>query len=129
MPEGEEDGMPKPTGPTNPVLKRLIRDLRRLSRERKVRIWADLADRLEAPRRIRAEINLGQINRYVEDGETVVVPGKVLASGRLTRRVTVAAFKFSAAAKRKIEESGGRALTIRQLMEENPDGRGVRLMA
>jgi large subunit ribosomal protein L18e len=121
--------MPRPTGPTNPVLRRLIRDLRRLSREKSARIWADVADRLEVPRRMRAEVNLSQIERYADGGETVIVPGKVLASGRITKPVTVAAFRFSKSAVGKIARAGGRALTIRQLMDENPTGRGARLMA
>lgn len=120
--------MGKPTGSTNPLLKSLIRDLRRLAKERRVRVWDDVANRLEVPRRMRPEVNLSQINRCADGGETVVVPGKVLAAGRLTKSVTVAAFKFSKSAIKKIVEAGGRAITIRQLMEENPDGRRVRLM-
>ncbi|MEM1689815.1 MAG: 50S ribosomal protein L18e [Candidatus Hadarchaeales archaeon] len=120
--------MAKPTGPTNPILRKLIRDLRKLAKERKARIWEDVADRLEMPRRARPEVNLSQINRYADGGETVVVPGKVLAAGRLTKSVTVAAFKFSKSAIKKIVEAGGRAITIKQLMEENPDGKRVRLM-
>jgi len=120
--------MPKPTGPTNPVLRGLIRSLRKLGREKQARIWLDVAERLEAPRRARAEVNLSQINRYADGGETVLVPGKVLASGKLDKPVTVAAFKFSRPAIKKIVKAGGRAITIRQLMEENPTGRGVRLM-
>jgi len=120
--------MPAPTGPTNPALRRLIRELRRAGREKKAPIWSDLADRLESPRRRRAEVNLSEINRYARDGETVVVPGKVLAAGKLSRSVTVAAFKFSAAAKRKIVTAGGRVVKLEDLIKEKPEGDGLRLM-
>lgn len=120
--------MPKPTGPTNPVLRRLVRQLREQAKKHKARIWLDLAERLEAPRRSRAEVNLSQLNRYTAEGNTVVVPGKVLAAGRLDHAISVASFKFSGAAKRKIITAGGKALTIGQLLEQNPSGNGIRLM-
>ncbi len=121
--------MPKRTGPTNPVLRKLIRDVRKLGKRKNVRVWLAVAEHLESPRRQRVEVNLSQINRYTVDGETVIVPGKVLAAGALTHPVTVAAFKFSKTAIKKIQSAGGRAITIKQLLEENPSGSGVRLMA
>ena len=120
--------MPKPTGPTNPVLRRLVRELRAKGKKQGARIWRDLAGRLEQPRRARAEVNLSQLNRYSDEGGTIVVPGKVLAAGKLNHAISVAAFKFSGAARRKIMTAGGNALTIRQLLEQNPSGKGAKLM-
>ncbi len=120
--------MSKRTGPTNPLLNRLLRQLRKQGKEQKVRIWLELAERLEGPRRLRAEVNLSQLNRYAAAGNTIVVPGKVLAAGRLEYAITVGAFKFSGAAKRKIIAAGGEALAIPQLLERNPSGKGIKLM-
>lgn len=120
--------MVKYTGSTNPILRRLRRQLRELGKEKRAKIWSELADRLDGPRRSRAEVNLSQISRYTGEGETVVVPGKVLAAGKLDHPLTVAAFRFSAAARRKVAAAGGKALTIKQLLEENPSGAGVKLM-
>ena len=102
--------------------------LKKKSREEGVKIWRDLAERLSKPRRSRIEVNLSRINRYTEEGEVVVVPGKVLGAGDLEHSVTVAAFKFSRNAKEKIEKSGGRAISIEELMLEVPRGSGVRIM-
>jgi len=120
--------VPKPTGPTNPVLRGLIRRLREHGKEHKARIWLDLAERLEGPRRQRAGVNLSTLNRYTSRESVVVVPSKVLAAGRLGHPISVAAFKFSHAARRKIVEAGGSVLTIPQLLEQNPSGKGVILM-
>jgi large subunit ribosomal protein L18e len=46
----------------------------------------------------------------------------------LIGKQTVAAFSFSEGAKEKIEESGGRVLSIRDLMDENPNGKGVKIL-
>jgi large subunit ribosomal protein L18e len=120
--------MAKQTGPTDPVLRNLLRQLREQGKKQKVKIWAELADRLGGPRRNRAGVNLSRINRFTNDGETVIVPGKVLAAGDLNHPVTVAAFKFSRSAAKKISTSGGKVMSIPQLLESNPTGTGVRLM-
>ena len=120
--------MPNPTGPTNPVLRRLVRHLRESGKKNKAKVWLDLAERLEAPRRSRAEINLSSLSRYTAQGSVIVVPGKVLAAGRLKHPISVAAFKFSRVARKKIVGAGGSAMTIPQLIEQNPSGKGVILM-
>ncbi|MBC7108070.1 MAG: 50S ribosomal protein L18e [Methanomassiliicoccales archaeon] len=113
---------------TNPNLVLLIESLKRESRERGVEIWRDIARRLEKPRRNWAEVNLSRLERYSEDGAVVVVPGKVLGAGNLSKKLTVAAFKFSSSARKKIEDAGGKSMTIEQLVKEMPDGSGIRIM-
>ncbi|MGM0605542.1 MAG: 50S ribosomal protein L18e [Halobacteriota archaeon] len=112
---------------TNPRLQRLISDLKTVSSESETPVWADVATRLEKPRRTHAEVNLGRIERYAQEDETVVVPGKVLGSGVLQKNVTVAAVDFSSTARKKIEQVGD-AMTLEQLTEQNPDGSNVRVI-
>jgi len=50
--------MVKRTGPTNPMLKKLIEELKKKSLEENVKIWKRVAEILERPTRRRAEINL-----------------------------------------------------------------------
>jgi len=54
---------------TNPSILRLLEALRKASRENDARIWQDIAERLERPRK-----------SYAEDGDTVLVL-KVLGAG------------------------------------------------
>jgi large subunit ribosomal protein L18e len=112
---------------TNPRLNSLIAELKAVSRESGAGVWQDVADRLEKPRRTHAEVNLGQIERYARENETVVVPGKVLGSGVLEKEVTVAAVDFSSTARTKIERVGD-ATQLERVAEENPDGSNVRVI-
>ncbi|WP_410767112.1 50S ribosomal protein L18e [Haloferax sp. DFSO60] len=112
---------------TNPRLNSLIAELKAVSRESGANVWQDVADRLEKPRRTHAEVNLGRIERYAKEDETVVVPGKVLGSGVLQKNVTVAAVDFSSTARKKIEQVGD-TVTLEQLAEQNPDGSNVRVI-
>ncbi|MGI5964277.1 MAG: 50S ribosomal protein L18e [Candidatus Methanomethylophilaceae archaeon] len=113
---------------TDPSLIALIYDLKAVSRENESAVWRDIAVRLEKPRRNWAETNLSKIERYAKDGETLIVPGKVLAAGSITKKVTVAAYSFSEKARQAINEAGGKAVGIRELMTSNPKGSNVRIM-
>jgi large subunit ribosomal protein L18e len=112
---------------TNPRLNSLIAELKAASRESGASVWSDVASRLEKPRRTHAEVNLGRIERYAREDETVVVPGKVLGSGVLQKNVTVAAVDFSNTARKKIEQVGD-AVALEQLAEQNPEGTNVRVI-
>lgn len=112
---------------TNPRLQDLIADCKSAARETGAGVWADIATRLEKPRRTHAEVNLGRIERYAVEEETVVVPGKVLGSGVLQKDVTVAAVDFSSTAREKIEQAG-EAVHLETALEENPDGTNVRVI-
>lgn len=117
--------MAKRTGPTNSLLRSAIA----LFRKEKAGIWTDVAEKLNKSTRSRVEVNVSQIERNAKDGETVVVPGVVLSSGSISKKVSVAAWRFSDSAKAKIKSAGGKTMTIEQAMKENPKGTNLRLMA
>ena len=118
----------KPTGPTNPDLKKLIGELRKMSHSEQADIWKRLANDLQKPSRQRRVVNLSRINRYSEENDTVVVPGKVLAAGTLDHRVNIAAFCFSGAARETILKNNGTAMSISELMKQNPNGKKIRII-
>ncbi len=109
--------------PTNPILLETIE----LLEEQEAPIWNEVAENLGKVNRTRPEVNISDIERIAEEGETVVVPGKVLGSGRLSKEVEVAAFKASSSAKQHINENGDFKF-IQDLVEENPEGSEVRIV-
>ena len=116
------------TGPSNENLQLLIRDLKILAAKEKVALWKRVAIDLEKPTRRRRIVNLSRISQYTKPDQIVIVPGKLLASGDLTHKVTVAAFAFSGSAKEKIAVAKGRAITIQELMKENMKGKGIQII-
>ncbi|MCX8184318.1 MAG: 50S ribosomal protein L18e [Sulfolobales archaeon] len=116
------------TGPTNIVLRKLIRELRKSSNQHGVKIWDYVADLLEKPSRRRVVVNLSKLNRCCSQGEYVVVPGKVLGAGNLRKPVFIAAISFSKRALEKIREAGGSAISISDLLRVNPEGSNVRVV-
>lgn len=113
---------------TNPALIALVASLREKGREEGAPIWRDIAQRLERPSRLWAEVNVGKLETNVGDGETAVVPGKVLSAGHVTRPITVAAFGFSGRAKEKITAAGGKTLTLEALAADNKTGSKCRIV-
>ena len=110
--------LPKPTGPSDPNTVALIRDLRKKgASDKKHNFWTVLSKKLAKPRRQRSIVNLSKISRYAKKDELVVIPGKVLASGELKGSYTIAALTFSEIAEEKILKAGGRALSLRDLMD------------
>ena len=113
---------------TNPELISLIRDLKKKSREKQTELWRCLAERLSISKRNRIAVNVSRLNRYTKEGETVAVPGKVLGAGKADHPMTIAAFAFSDRAQSKIQKAKGSCLSLRDLMEKNPEGTNVKVM-
>ncbi|MGQ9624612.1 MAG: 50S ribosomal protein L18e [Candidatus Bathycorpusculaceae bacterium] len=116
------------TKKTNPELTKLIRFLKRQSKENEANIWHDIAEELSKPRRKSITVNLSRLNRYTQKNETVVVPGKVLGTGKIDHPITVAAFAFSEKAKEKIKTVRGKCLSLLELVKKNPKGSNVKII-
>lgn len=120
--------MSKRTGPTNPLLRDLIGELKKRSNEQSVNLWKRVALDLEKPTRQRRVINLSRISRYTKENETIIVPGKVLGSGTLNHKLTISAYQFSEQAKDKIEKVGAKIVPLLELSKEKPDGKRLKII-
>ncbi|NIA03758.1 MAG: 50S ribosomal protein L18e [Nitrospiraceae bacterium] len=118
----------KRTLPTNVYLRKLISDLKKYSIETGKPLWKRVAVDLERPSRKRREVNLNHINRYSRESETIVVPGVVLGDGFLDHSVTIVAWKFSQSALKKIEESKGRAIRLRDFLDSEPSNQNLKII-
>lgn len=90
--------------------------------------WLELANFVSTPKRRRVSVNLRDINSQAESGKTIVVPGKVLGSGELTKKIKIVALSFSQASADKIKKSGSEIVTISQEIEKNPEGKNIQLI-
>ena len=113
---------------TNPRLVNLISLLKTTSREHGVSLWRDIAVKIEASSCKYAEVNLSKINRYANDGEIILVPGKVLGGGMIETAVKVAALNFSQSATDKINSAKGQCMSIEDLVKEHPKGSQIRIL-
>jgi len=110
----------KVTGPTKLETAKTIAELEKKYRKSRNAVWLDLASRLGKPRRQRPSVNLWKLEKLsgMLENKILVVPGKVLGFGDLTKKTRVVALEFSADAKKKISAKG-EALTLRQAAAKN----------
>ncbi len=113
-------------GPTNPLTLSLIAKLRAT----KAPVWRRAAELLQKLTRDKVEVNLTEISRFAAEGETIVVPGKVLGTGSLSAgKLSVASHGISLAAAEKVKRSGGKVYTLEELAKQNPEGKNLRLFS
>ena len=94
----------------------------------KRRIWRKVAKELSKKNQYHVETNLHRINKHTKPNETVLVPGKVLSDGELDHRILIAAHAFSQAAREKLLRSKSKLMTIKELLDENPKGKNIKIM-
>lgn len=112
----------------NPRLRELICKLKKASIEQNVKLWRRIARDLEKPTRNFRVVNLSRINKYTKENEVVVVPGKVLGSGKLEHKLTISAFNFSNSAIEKINKVGAKIVPLEKLIKENPKGKAIKII-
>ena len=113
--------MAKQLRTTNKVLFDTIRDLKKLSSKTGVNVFKAVAEKLSAPASQRSQVNVSKIEKFANEGETIIVPGKLLGTGVITKKVTVVAFSASDGAIEKITKTGGKFIKISQYIAGKPE--------
>lgn len=113
---------------TSQVTIQMARDLKRFSRANEAPIWARLAEYALKPSSARRTVNVNRIGELTNDGDVVAFPGKVLGTGGMPHKITLFAFAVSNTAADKIIGAGGRIVSQKEIVEQNPTGRGVVLL-
>ncbi|BBL45391.1 50S ribosomal protein L18e [Nanobdella aerobiophila] len=120
--------MVKRTGPTNIYLRKLIHKLKKEGKKNEAGIYLYLAKLLNRSTRKRVEVNLGKLQKYAKDGDTVVIPGKLLASNNFNKKLTISVWRYSQSAREKAEKAGSTIISIEELLEANPKGSNVKII-
>ena len=95
---------------------------------KKCRAWFRVAEILSGPKKNRVEMNLGNINTKTKQDETVLIAGKVLSQGEITKKIKVVALSFSEKAKEKLLKSGCEISSIIEEIKKNPEAKGVKTL-
>ena len=107
-----------PTRRENPQVRKLIASLRKKKEE----FYTDIARHVSKPSRMGTGVNITKIAKFDDD---VVVPGTVLGDGKIEKAGNIYALRFSKNARSKIENAGGKCMSIEKLLESNKKARIV----
>ena len=103
----------------------MIKDLKQASKKNEAPIWSKLADLAIKPSLSRRVVNLARINKITKENDIIFVPGKVLGTGRISHKITLSSFSMSAAAAKKVIQSGGNIMIYSDMIKKFPTGKGV----
>lgn len=77
----------------------------------------EIASEIAVPSRMQAAVNLDKLNNAKTT--EVIIPGKVLGGGNLSKKLTVYALAFSESAREKLKKSGCQAITLLDALKKN----------
>ena len=90
--------------------------------------WLPIAKTIASSRRKYSSVNLSEIDRQTTAGDTVVVIGKVLGSGDISKKVRVCAFGFSSSALEKLKKSKSEPVSILEEIKKNTKAEGLKII-
>jgi len=85
--------------------------------------WMQISELLVKPKRSSIKVNISKIEKIAKPNSVVLVPGKVLSDGELTKSIVISAFSFSQGAKHKLSKA--KIVKISELAKENKKGDNI----
>jgi len=115
-------------GPESISIIKVIGELEKAGRKNECKLWNKCAEFISLPTRRRVQVNLYKLEKFAQDGKTLVVPGKVLGIGEVSKKFNIVAFQLSAQAVEKLEKAKCKVLTFEEAIKANPKGTGLVLL-
>lgn len=88
----------------------------------------EFAKNLAMPIKKWAELNLDEVDKKVNEGDAVFIPGKILGSGELTKKIKIVAWKASEKAIEKMKNSKTEFVEVIEEIKKNPELKNLRLL-
>jgi large subunit ribosomal protein L18e len=90
--------------------------------------WVRVGELTGRAVRKRPGINLSRLTKVTKKDQVVLVASRVLGTGQMHHPITVAALGFTNSARRLIEKSGGKIITLEEMAIQHPTGKDVGLV-
>ncbi len=90
--------------------------------------WLKVGHLISTPRRKQSDINLNEIDKIAKDNETIIIPGKVLGNGEVSKKIRIVALYFSASALEKLKKSKVESTNILEEIKKNPEAKNIRII-
>lgn len=107
---------------TNPIVKTT------LSSGLKNEKWVPVIKIISGSTRKYASVNLQDIDKKTKLGDTVVIPGKVLAAGEISKKVRICSLSISVSAREKLKKTKSEYASIIDEIKINPKAEGIKII-
>ncbi len=100
-------------------IKILIENLEKTDKKAKnARLVARIIKVASLPKRRRVSVNLEKLNELAKPGENILVPGKILGTGKVEKAFGVAAIEFSESSTKKLREAGCTIMSVEEMLKK-----------
>ena len=90
--------------------------------------WLEISGILSGPRRKRLSLNLNEVDSKSKNSGKVLIPGKVLSMGDVSKKLKIVALSFSEKAKEKLLKAGCEVKTMLEEIKSNPEAKGIEVL-
>lgn len=90
--------------------------------------WKPIAKILSNGTRLYSSVNLKEIDAQTTAGDTILIIGKVLSSGDLTKKLRICALGISESAKDKLAKTKSEYVSIADEIKSNKKAEGLKLL-
>ncbi|MDI1495330.1 MAG: ribosomal protein L18e/L15 [Cenarchaeum symbiont of Oopsacas minuta] len=108
-----------------PSMSRTVSVLEKTSNDNDSPIWSKLVKMAKGKTSTKRVINIKKIAKYTSDGDSVIVPGKVLGTGSISHKIILYSFSISDSAANRIMAAGGSVKPISDAIKNHPTGKGL----
>jgi len=95
---------------------------------KKNKAWLEVASILSGSKKNRRNVNLTKIDSVTKDGEKIIIPGKVLSQGEISKKIKITALGFSEKAREKLLNTKCEVSNIFDEIKKNPEAKGIRIL-
>lgn len=90
--------------------------------------WLKLAKMLSQSTRKHSSVNLEEIDKQTSMGDTVLVPGRVLSVGEITKKIKICSFGISKEALERLTKTRSEWVHILDEIKKNPRAEGLKII-
>jgi large subunit ribosomal protein L18e len=95
---------------------------------KKAKAWGEIVGLISTPRKRHISINLSEIDKKAKQGDIIVIPGKVLSQGEISKKIKIVALNFSEKAREKLLKSDSEAISMLKEIKSNPEAKGIKIL-
>ena len=90
--------------------------------------WMNIAKILSGPTRKYSSLNLFQIDEKAKTGDTILITGKILSKGDLTKKIKIIGLSISAEAKEKLKTTKSEFIPLIEEIKKNVKFEGIKIL-
>jgi len=90
--------------------------------------WIKFAKLLSQSTKLQSAINLKEIDEKTKLGDLVLIPGRVLSVGEITKKIRICSFGISNQAKEKLTKTHSEWINILDEIKRNPKAEGFKII-